>query len=166
MAMDSLRDALLEEMRDLLSAEKQLTKALPKLAKKASHAELKQAFESHLKETEQHVERLQRAFDALGKKPRSQRCDAMEGIVEEGRELMEKDADADVMDALLISAAQKAEHYEIASYGTLCTWAEMLGESKVLELLRATMDEEEKADRKLTAIARSAVNRDAMHAGA
>ena len=166
MTVNSLRDAMLEELRDMLSAEKQLTKALPKLAKKSSHAELKHAFESHLKETERHVERLEQAFEALGKSARAQRCHAMEGIIEEGKEVMDKDVEPDVLDAMLIGSAQKAEHYEIATYGTLCTWAELLGEEKVLKLLRQNMDEEESADKKLTQIAKSTVNREAMHASA
>jgi ferritin-like metal-binding protein YciE len=150
MPLKSLEDAFLDELRDLLSAERQLTKALPKMAKGASSAPLKEAFEHHLQETERQVERLEKVFESLGKSARAKRCDAMEGLVEEGKELLEHEAEPAVMDALLIASAQKVEHYEIASYGTLCTWAEMLGYREAVRLLKETMSEEVQADEKLT----------------
>lgn len=150
MALKTLADAFHDELRDILSAEKQLLKALPKMAKKASSTALKQAFENHLAETEKQVERVEKAFEDTGKSPRAKHCEAMEGLVKEGEELMEEKADPDVMDALLIAAAQKVEHYEIATYGTLCTWAELLGYSNAKKLLKQNIDEEETADKKLT----------------
>ena len=161
MAMQTLQDALIHEMKDLLSAEKQLTSALPKMAKKASSPDLRKAFESHLKETEGHVERLKKAFEAMDRSPRSEKCEAMAGLIEEGESVINEDADDDVKDAMLIAAAQKVEHYEIASYGTVCTWAKMLGLSEVHKLLGQNMDEEEAADQKLTDIATATVNQQA-----
>ena len=162
MVLNNLEDAFVEELKDLLSAERQLTKALPRMAKKASNDQLRTAFEDHLKETEQQVKRLEQVFESLGKTPRAKSCEAMKGIIEEGKSVMEEDAEDDVMDAMLIAAAQKVEHYEIASYGTVCTWAKTLGKDDALKLLKQTMDEEEKADQKLTKIAESFVNEQAM----
>src|SRR5947208_7302601 len=162
MEMESLQDLLVEEMRDLYSAENQLTKALPKMAKKASNPELKRAFETHLRETEGHVKRLQQVFDKLGKKPTGKKCAAMEGLIEEGKEAMGEDMDEETMDAALISVAQKVEHYEIAGYGTVRTWAQQLGHERCVELLQQTLDEEKKADQLLTQVAESMVNQEAM----
>lgn len=161
MAMESLHDALVHELKDLLSAEKQLTSALPKMQKKATNEKLKQAFADHLEETEGHVERLKEAFEALGKAARSEKCEAMAGLIKEGESIIKEDAEPDVKDAMLIAAAQKVEHYEIASYGTACTWAKLLGLDDVLNLLKQTIDEEESADKKLTSIATSMVNEQA-----
>ena len=161
MAMRSLEDCFFDELRDVLSAEKQLTQALPKMAKKASDAKLKQAFEHHLEETKKQVERLEKAFESLDRAARSKKCEAMAGLLEEGKELMEEDAEPAVKDALMIAAAQKVEHYEIATYGTLCTWAEQLGFDQALKLLKQTLEEEKQADEKLTQVA-GRVNQAAM----
>jgi ferritin-like metal-binding protein YciE len=161
MSLESLADAFLDELRDVLSAEKQLTKALPKMAKKATSPQLKKAFESHLAETETHVERVEQAFEETGKAARAKTCEAMKGLLKEGSELMEEDASPEVMDALLIAAAQKVEHYEIATYGTLCTWAETLGYTKALKLLKQNIAQEEAADKKLSQIAET-VNANAV----
>ena len=163
--INTLEEALVHELKDLLSAEKQLTKALPKMAKKAANNRLREAFEDHLQETEQQVNRLEQALEELGKPARASTCEAMKGLLEEGKDLMDEDADEQVKDAMLIAAAQKVEHYEIASYGTACCWAEMLGQEKVLKLLKQTMDEEEKADKKLSEIAESVVNEQAIAGG-
>ncbi len=165
MSLESLADAFHDELRDVLSAEKQLVKALPKMAKKAKSAQLKKAFESHLAETETHVERVEQAFEETGKAARAKTCEAMKGLIKEGEELMEEDASPEVMDALLIAAAQKVEHYEIATYGTLCTWAEALGYKKALKLLKQNIAQEEAADEKLSKIAQT-VNAGAVEAEA
>jgi ferritin-like metal-binding protein YciE len=163
MAKQSLAEAFVEELQDALSAEKQITAALPKMVKKASCEELQQAFSHHLEETEGQVERLEQVFASIDRKARSKKCKAMEGLLEEGKEVMDEDAEPDVMDAMLIAAAQKVEHYEIALYGTLCTWAELLGYDEALRLLQETLDQEKSADEKLTQIART-VNEAAMPA--
>ncbi|MEX0775213.1 MAG: ferritin-like domain-containing protein [Phycisphaeraceae bacterium] len=158
MAVKDLNDALLDLMKDLLHAEKQLTKALPKMAKKAGHDELRQAFESHLEETQEHVTRLEQAFEAMDEKPRTKVCHAMQGLIEEGEEASQEAEEGSTRDAMLIAAAQKVEHYEIASYGTAVVWAQQLDQGKVAKLLHATLDEEKEADEKLTQIAESGVN--------
>ncbi|MCM2373638.1 YciE/YciF ferroxidase family protein [Aporhodopirellula aestuarii] len=155
MSLDALADAFYDELRDLFSAEKQLTKALPKMVKNASSEELRKAFESHLAETEEHVQRVEKAFEETGKAARAKTCEAMKGLIEEADELMEKDGDASVKDALMIAAAQKVEHYEIATYGTLCTWAEVLGYQNALGLLKENMSDEEAADEKLSELAKT-----------
>jgi ferritin-like metal-binding protein YciE len=164
MAFESLADAFYNELRDVLSAERQLVEALPKMAEKASSPELRQAIESHLAETERHVQRVEQAFGETGKAARAKSCEAMKGLIDEGEELLKKDAEPAVKDAVMIAAAQKVEHYEIATYGTLCTWAKALGYSQAAELLKQNIDEEEAADRKLTEIAETSVNRQALHA--
>jgi ferritin-like metal-binding protein YciE len=158
MKIDSLDTLLEEELKDLYSAEKQLLKALPKMAENASSVELRAAFEEHLVVTEGQVTRLEKVFEALGKTAKAKTCKAMQGLIEEASELMEEDANDAVMDAGLIAAAQKVEHYEIASYGTVSTWAELCGEEDVAELLQETLDEETEADRKLTELAENFVN--------
>jgi len=158
MKLKTLEDLLLHELRDLYSAEKQLLKALPKMAKASSNEELKAGFEEHLSQTETHVERLEQAFELLGKPARAETCKAMKGLVEEGSDIIEEDAEPAVHDAGLICAAQKVEHYEIASYGTVIAWAEKLGQSEVAELLSETLDEEKETDEKLTELAESAIN--------
>jgi len=163
--MDSLADLLQDELKDLYDAEKQLTKALPKLAKKASNEELRDALEQHLQETEGHVERLERIFDMLGMPARGKRCEGMKHLIEEGNDMI-GDAEEDATrDAVMIAAAQKAEHYEIASYGTVRTWANVLGKSDVASLLEETLEEEKAADEKLTEIAESFVNEAAAGEG-
>ena len=164
MKLDSLRSLWIEEMRDLYNAETQLLKALPKMAKKASTQELKEAFESHLDETQTHVERLDEIFDRLGKKPTGKTCKAMKGLIEEGSEMMMEDGLDSVIDAGIIAAAQRVEHYEIAGYGVVRTFASLLGEDEAEELLQETLDEEGAADEKLTEIAESIVNEEAEEA--
>jgi ferritin-like metal-binding protein YciE len=158
MEMDSLQELLIHDLRDLYSAENQLTKALPRMAKKASNPDLKKAFETHLRETEVQMERLQKIFDKLGKKPTGKKCLAMEGLIEEGKEAMAEDMDEDTMDAALISVAQKVEHYEIAGYGTVRTWAQQLGDDQMAKALQQTLDEEGKTDKLLTQLAESSIN--------
>lgn len=161
MDMESLRDLYVDELKDLYSAEKQLVRALPKMAKNATHPQLKEAFENHLAETEGHVERLEKIFESLEASPRGKKCVGMEGLIEEANELLEEDAAEDVVDAGLISKAQHVEHYEMAGYGTVRTWAELLGETRHAELLQQTLEEEKNADRLLTELAQSSVNIDA-----
>lgn len=158
-ATDSdLRELFLDELADIMNAEEQLVKALPKMAAAATSQELTAAFESHLAETEYQITRLEQVFASLEEPVQSKECKAMKGLLAEGKDLMEEMADSSALDAALIAAAQKVEHYEIASYGTLCAWAEKLGFSEAAELLDATLDEEKTADDTLTEIAESAVN--------
>lgn len=165
MTMKSLEDAFVHELKDLLSAEKQLLQALPKLAKNSSNDQLKEAFETHLNETQEHVHRIEKIFEMLGRAARSEKCDAMKGLIEESKKVLEEEAEADTKDAMIIAAAQKAEHYEIATYGTLCTWAEMLGHAEAAELLGTTLAEEKHADELLTEIAMQGVNTAAAQHG-
>ncbi|MEX2283121.1 MAG: ferritin-like domain-containing protein [Gemmatimonadota bacterium] len=161
MEMESLKDLYLDELKDVLNAEKQLLKALPKMARAATHDELRSAFEDHLNVTEEQVRRLETIFDDLGKPARGKKCLGMEGLIAEGNEMMEEDMEPEVLDAALISAAQRVEHYEIAAYGTLRTYARQLGFENHAELLQQTLDEEGDADKLLTQIAESRVNVDA-----
>ena len=158
MSLKNLEDALHEELSDILSAETQITKALPKMAEAATNPDLKAGFEEHLQQTEGQIERLNQAFKLLGKEAEKTTCEAMKGIIKEGQSIMEEKADPEVLDAMLIAAAQKVEHYEIASYGTVCAWAELLGKTDIKELLGQTLDEEEKTDKKLSKLANSKVN--------
>src|SRR5688572_13557858 len=158
MSAENLREALVEEIRDLYNAEKQLVKALPKMAKGAESDELRDAFEEHLQETEGQVTRLERVFELLDEKPRGKHCAGMAGIIEEGSEKLQEDMEGSVLDACLIGAAQKVEHYEICAYGTAIAWAEALGLSEVVEVLNETLEEEKAADEKLTALAESGIN--------
>ena len=153
MEMDTLKDLFLEELKDVYHAEGQLVKALPKMAKKADSAELKAAFQQHLEETKVHQQRVEKVFGLFDEKAKAKVCKAMQGIVEEGKETMEEDMDADVMDAALIAAAQRAEHYEIAAYGTLRTYAKLLGEAEASRILQSILDEEGATDKKLTRLA-------------
>jgi ferritin-like metal-binding protein YciE len=161
MEMESLRELYVEELKDLYSAEKQLVKALPKMAKNASNAELKQAFTDHLQETEGHVERLEQIFEMLGERAGGKKCKGMEGLIEEAKELLEEDASEEVLDAGMISKAQHVEHYEMAGYGTVRTYAQQLGLDDQADLLQQTLDEEGKANDLLTQIAESSVNLEA-----
>lgn len=161
MKMDSLDKLFEESLADLYSAEKQLTDALPKAAKAAKSADLRAAFESHLKETEGHVERLEKVFKEIGGKPEAKTCMAMQGLVKEAAEAIKIEPAGAIRDAGLIGAAQRIEHYEMAAYGTARAFAETLGQSKARDLLQATLDEESKANEKLTQIAESTVNREA-----
>lgn len=164
MSMDTLADAFYDELRDVLSAERQLLKALPKMAKKSSSEKLVAALQSHLAETEKQVERVEQAFEDTGKPARAKTCEAMKGLITEAQETMQEEAEPAVMDALIIACAQKVEHYEIATYGTLCAWADALGYEKALKLLKQNIDEEETADKKLSQLSK-AINKDAMTVG-
>ena len=157
----TLHDAFIDELRDTYDAEKQLTKALPKLAKASSNAKLRQAFESHLEETQGQVERLEQVFESLGEKVRGKHCDGIAGIIEEGKSIMEEDFDDTTMDACLIAAGQRAEHYEMAAYGTLVAWAQAMGHTEAAKLLQQTLDEEKAADKKLSALAEGGINQSA-----
>jgi ferritin-like metal-binding protein YciE len=160
----TLHDAFLDELRDSYDAEKQLTKALTKLAKAASSPKLRQAFESHLEETKGQVERLEQVFESLGEKARGKHCDGIAGIIEEGKSIMEEDFDETTMDACLIAAGQRAEHYEMAAYGTLVAWARAMGHSEAATLLQQTLDEEKAADKKLSGLAEGGINQSAADA--
>ena len=153
MANDSLRELYIDELRDLYSAETQLTKALPKMAKASSNSELRQAFEEHLRQTSEQVSRLEQIFDMLGEKATGKKCLGMEGLVKEGAEVMKEDYEGAVMDAALIGAAQRVEHYEIAGYGTVREFAELMGEEEHVSLLDETLEEEKQTDEKLTQLA-------------
>ena len=153
MELGSLRDLFVEELKDLYSAENQILKALPRMIKKASSRQLKSGFEQHLKETQGHVERLEKIFQELDESPRGKKCKGMEGIIADGKELMSQDAEPQVMDAGLISAAQHMEHYEIAGYGAVRTYADLLGHSNMVDLLQSSLDEEKTTDEKLTQVA-------------
>jgi len=161
MGLSNLQDLFVHELRDILNAENQLVKALPKMAKAAASQELKDGFTEHLEQTKEQVKRLERIFKMLDMAPRGKKCAAMEGLIEEGSELIAEDADEMVKDAGLIAAAQKVEHYEIAAYGTLRTWAQQLAMDDAANLLQETLDEEGETDKKLTQLAESMVNAEA-----
>lgn len=164
----TLHDAFLDELRDLYNAEKQLTRALPKMAKAASSAALADAFESHLQETLGQIERLEQVFDSLGETARGKQCDGIAGIIEEGKDIMSEDFDEAAMDASLIAAGQRAEHYEIAAYGTMVAWAEAMGHTEAARLLQQNLEEEKAADEKLSSLAEGGINEQAAslaHAG-
>jgi ferritin-like metal-binding protein YciE len=150
MEHSALKELYIDELRDIYHAETQLVKALPKMAKASTSDDLRSGFESHLEQTKGHVQRLEEIFDALDEKPSGKKCAGMQGLVKQGEEIMDEDFEGEVMDAALISAAQRVEHYEIAAYGCVRSWAELLGESKATSLLEKTLDEEKETDRKLT----------------
>jgi len=158
----TLHDAFLDEIKDAYDAEKQLTKALPKLAKASTSPELRQAFEDHLEETNGHVDKLEQVFQILDEKVKGVHCDGIAGIIEEGKNVMDEDFEGATMDAVIIAAAQRAEHYEIAAYGTLVAWAKIMGHNEAADLLQEILDEEKAADEKLNAIAESGVNEQAV----
>ena len=160
-----LHEAFVDELRDAYDAEKQLLKALPKLAKASNSDELRTAFTDHLEETRGHVERLEQVFASIDEKVRGKHCDGIAGIIEEGKAVMEEDFDPDTMDACLIAAGQRSEHYEMAAYGTLAAWAKAMGHSEAAELLNSILEEEKAADEKLNEIAEGSVNRQAASAG-
>jgi ferritin-like metal-binding protein YciE len=164
LTLDNLENVLKLQLRDLYSAEDQLISALPKMAAAAHSRDLKSAFETHLRETRQHKTRLEQAFRMLGCEPKSESCDAMEGLVEEGQEIIDMDGDPEVKDAALIAAAQRVEHYEIAGYGCARTFARRVGRNDVANLLQETLDEEGNADKILTDIAETWVNAQAARA--
>ena len=157
----TLHDAFVDELRDSYDAEKQLIKALGKLAKAAHSAELRTAFETHLEETRGHVERLEQVFESLDEKARGKHCDGIAGIIEEGSSVLDEDFDEVTMDACLIAAGQRAEHYEMAAYGTLVAWARGMGHTEAADLLEATLKEEKAADKTLTALAEGGINQGA-----
>ena len=161
MKPQTLRDLLGDELKDLFSAENQLVKALPKMAKAATNEELRSGFQEHLEQTRGQVERLERACELLGINPKGKKCKAMEGLVEEGQELISEGGTPAVLDAGLIAAAQKVEHYEMAGYGSARAWAEQLGLEEVAQLLRETFEEEKATDEKLTTLAEETVNSEA-----
>ena len=156
--LDSLNKLLEEELKDIYSAEKQLLKALPKMAKRASSEELKSALTEHAEVTKRQIGRLEDVFESLGKPAKAKTCKAMQGLVDEASEIMEEEGEDAVLDAGIIAAAQKVEHYEIASYGTVRTWARLTGQNEAAELLQVTLDEEADTDKRLTALAESFVN--------
>jgi ferritin-like metal-binding protein YciE len=164
MSLDSLHDLYVEELKDLYNAENQLLKALPRMAKAATAPELKAAFTEHLAVTQKQVERLDQIFEELGVSPKGKKCKAMEGLVEEGKEIMQEDGEPSVIDAALIAAAQRVEHYEMAGYGCVRTFANLLGYEDAAALLQETLDEEGEADKKLTELAETVINVEAEEA--
>ena len=154
----NLHDAFIDELRDAYDAERQLTKALPKMAKAATSPILRDAFEAHLEETRGHIERLVQVMEGLGEKVRGKHCDGIEGIIEEGKSVMEEDFDDATMDACLVAAGQRAEHYEMAAYGSLIAWAKAMGHNEGAGLLQEILDEEKAADEKLSSIAEAGIN--------
>ena len=164
MSLDSLADAFYDELCDIYHAEKQLLKAIPKMVKKANDESLVDALSAHLEETKQQVERVEAAFEDTGKSAKSKKCEAMAGLIEEAQEMMGEEAEPEVMDAVIIGLAQKVEHYEIATYGTLCSWADSLGYKNAKKQLGENLAEEEKADKTLTKVSKS-VNKAAETVG-
>jgi len=164
MKESALKELYIKELRDTYDAEKQITKALPKMAQAASSSELRQAFEEHLEQTKNHVQRLEQIFKALNESPNGESCDGMEGLIEEGSALMDEDLDPEALDAGLIAAAQRVEHYEMAAYGTVRTYANILQDTNATSLLQETLNEEKEADRKLTGLAEN-INIKAAAAG-
>lgn len=163
-ALNSLRDLLIDELQDLHDAESRLVKALPKMAKAASNDDLKEGFEEHLEQTRDHVDRLERCFKLLGEKAKSKTCHAMKGLIEEGSEAIKEEAPDAIRDSMMIGAAQRIEHYEMAAYGTARAFAETLGETKVASLLQETLDEEGATNKKLTSLAET-INEEANAQG-
>jgi ferritin-like metal-binding protein YciE len=166
MSLDSLEKLFIEELKDVYNAEKQIIRALPRMAKAADSPELEQAFTKHLKETEGQVRRLEQIFKELGQAPRGKKCKGMEGLLEEGKEVLQEDGEAPVIDAALIASAQRVEHYEMAAYGCLRTYAGLLGYSKAEQLLQQTLQEEEATDEKLTQLGENGINEAAAAVGA
>jgi ferritin-like metal-binding protein YciE len=158
MELNDLQDLFIEELKDLYSAEKQLLRALPRVAKAAENAELKSALQNHVRETEVHVQRLEQIFEKLGASGRGKKCKGMEGLIEENKEMLEEDAEPEVLDAGLIVGCQKVEHYEIAGYGSVVTFAKLLGDQESARLLAQTLNEEERTDKLLSQIAESSIN--------
>lgn len=153
MEINSLRELYVDHLRDLYDAENQLIKALPKMAKEATSDELRQGIEEHLEQTRGHAERLEQIFEQLGEKPKAKKCKGMQGVIEEGSEILKEDMEEDTKDAAIIAAAQRVEHYEIAGYGTARTYANLLDENEAADLLQQTLDEEKETDQKLTQLA-------------
>jgi ferritin-like metal-binding protein YciE len=166
MALESMQDLFLNELKDVYNAEKQILRALPRMAKAADAPALQQAFTKHLRETEGHVKRLERIFKSLGQAARGKKCMGMEGLIEEGKEILEEEGAPEVIDAALIAAAQRVEHYEIAAYGCLRTYAQLLGYDDADQLLQQTLQEEEATDKALTALGEGGINQAAVAVGA
>ena len=162
MKLNTLKTLYIDELRDLYNAENQLVKALPKMAKGAASEELQDAFKKHLEQTKTHVERLEEVFEEIGEKPTGKTCKAMKGLVDEGSEILKEDGEESVIDAGIIVAAQKVEHYEIASYGSVRTFAQLLGKDKSADLLQTTLDEESEANELLNKLAEDIVNPEAL----
>ena len=158
MSLATLHDLMVHELKDLYSAERQLVQALPKMAKNANSDQLRTAIDNHLSETEEQVSRLEEILESFGESPRGQKCEGMEGLIEEGKSLLKEEADPDVMDAGIIVAAQKVEHYEIAAYGAVCEYARIMGHSEALQLLEQTLEEEKNADQLLNELAEGGIN--------
>ena len=161
MQLENLQDLMMEDLKDVLHAENQIVKALPKMIKAASNPDLQEALTNHLEETKEHVNRVEQVMESLGMPVKAKPCKAMKGIIEEGKEVMEEDAEEEVMDAALIGAAQKVEHYEIATYGTLCTYADLLQLKEAKRLLGQNLEEEKKADQILSELAENVINLEA-----
>jgi ferritin-like metal-binding protein YciE len=159
---ESLEKLYVEQLHDLYSAEEQILEALPEMQQSATHPELKRAFQQHYQQTEQQVQRLQRIFEDLGEKPEGEECQGMKGLLKEGQKTMEEFKDSDVLDAALIAAAQRVEHYEMAGYGCARTYASLLGQASHQDLLQRTLDEEGETDHKLTELAETTINIDAL----
>ncbi len=166
MKLNSLQELFIMELQDLYDAEKRLVKALPKMAAKASNGELQAAIREHLEQTKGHVARIEQCFESIGQKAKAQRCKGMVGILEEGDDMAAKEGEPAAIDAGIIASAQRVEHYEIAGYGTVCAYAETLGDNQALQLLRQTLQEEKEADRKLTELAERAINVEAARMSA
>jgi ferritin-like metal-binding protein YciE len=164
MPENSLQELYVEQLRDLYNAENQLVKALPKMAKAAQSDALRRGFEQHLEQTKGHVDRLEQIFSAMDKSPKGRKCAGMEGLVEEGEEVIKEQSDSAALDSGLIASAQRVEHYEIAGYGTVRTFAELLGDQEAVNFLQQTLDEEKETDEKLTALAKQ-VNAQALNSG-
>ncbi len=162
MKLETLKTLYIDELRDLYNAENQLVKALPKMAKAASSEELQDAFEKHLEQTKSHVDRLEEVFEEIGEKPKGKTCKAMKGLIDEGSEILKEDGEESVIDAGIIVAAQKVEHYEIASYGSVRTFAQLLGKDRSADLLQRTLDEESEANEVLNKLAEDIVNPEAL----
>jgi len=162
MKLESLKDLYLEQLRDLYAAETQIVDALPKMAEAAGSADLRKAFNDHLRQTEEHVRRLERIFQSLQENPKGETCEGMKGLLKEGSKMMKMSGDPSVIDAGLIAAAQRVEHYEMAGYGTVRTYAEMLGRNEHVSLLERTLQEEEQTDERLTELAESHINQEAQ----
>jgi ferritin-like metal-binding protein YciE len=163
MKIQSLQDLFVDELRDLYNAENQLVKALPKMAKSANSTDLQEAIEEHLEQTKGHVERLEQIFEKLELSPKGKKCLGMQGLIEEGKEVLSEDMEDNVLDAAIIAAAQRVEHYEMAGYGTARTFAKMLGQKEAARLLQETLDEESEANEKLTQLAESHINAEAAN---
>jgi len=159
--MKNLNDLYIEELKDIYNAELQITQALPKMINATKHSDLKKAFQTHLQQTQQHIQRLEQIFTRLNERGAGKLCKGMQGLIQEGEELIKSRADSDVLDAALIGAAQRVEHYEIAAYGTARTYARLLGYADDARLLQTTLDEEGETDHLLTALAERSINREA-----